>query len=215
MDEINQASTQNKLNYKPFTFDFAALYDSLTPDLVKKALKHAIQVCRRQWTKKFVDWILKLIDLSMSAGFGKFGKKWYRPATGIPTGGNISVQLANIAVYYALHMSLFSKPQMMKNIISTVRFIDDGSGIFNGTNDEFERWKIELTTNLKRFNLLIKNEDWDVGINSGDMVHILDISFGFHNGNLVTDLFRKDKDSRGYLHFSSCHPNHVFSGIVY
>ena len=47
------------------------------------------------------------------------------------------------------------------------------------------------------------------------MVHILDISFGFHNGNLVTDIFRKDTDSRGSLHFSSCHPNHVFSGIVY
>ena len=216
LDEMNQASEQNKKAYKPFTFDFAALYDSLTPDLVMKAIKYAIRVCRTQWTDKFVDWILQLINLSMSTGFGKFGNKWYKPATGIPTGGNISVQLANIAVFYALHMSLFSTPQMMKNIVSTVRFIDDGSGVFKGTRDEFVTWKSEMTKNLKKFNLTIKSEDWSVGINLGDMVHILDISFGFdENGNLITDLYRKDTDSRGYLHFTSCHPNHVFSGIVY
>ena len=47
-------------------------------------------------------------------------------------------------------------------------------------------------------------------------MHILDILFGFNeNGNLKTDLYRKETDSRGYLHYSSCHPNHVFSGIVY
>lgn len=77
----------------------------------------------------------------MSAGFGKYKNKWYKPTTGIPTGGNISVQLANISIYYALSKSLFSKESMMTNIISTIRFIDDGGGIFNGTLEEFEAWK--------------------------------------------------------------------------
>ena len=62
----------------------------------------------------------------------------------------------------------------------------------------------------------IKDEDWSTAANLGDTVHILDILFGFNeNGNLKTDLYRKETDSRGYLHYSSCHPNHVFSGIVY
>ena len=69
---------------------------------------------------------------------------------------------------------------------------------------------------MKEFDLTIKNDDWDVAPNLGDIVHILDISYGFdENGNLTTDLYRKETDSRGYLHFSSCHPNHVFSGIVF
>ena len=34
-------------------------------------------------------------------------------------------------------------------------------------------------------------------------------------GNLQTDLYMKESTSRAYLHFNSCHPNHVFSGIVY
>ena len=76
--------------------------NSLTPALVVEAMKHAIQKCRPQWNVQFRNWILKLIKLSMSAGFGKFKDKWYRPATGIPTGGNISVQLANIAIFVLL-----------------------------------------------------------------------------------------------------------------
>ena len=77
------------------------MYDSLTPDLVKNALRYAIRECRPDWEENFVNWLLQLIDLSVKAGFGKFQDKWYTPKTGIPTGGNISVQLANISVFYA------------------------------------------------------------------------------------------------------------------
>ena len=35
------------------------------------------------------------------------------------------------------------------------------------------------------------------------------------NGEVITYLYRKDTDSQSYLHFSSCHPNHTFSSIVY
>ena len=192
------------------------MYDSLTPDLVKNALRYAIHECRPDWEENFVNWLLQLIDLSVKAGFGKFQNKWYIPKTGIPTGGNISVQLANISVFYALKFSLFSNQLMMENIISVKRFIDDGTGIFKGSSEEFDIWKTLFTTKLKKFNLTIKDEDWDIAFKSGNMVHILDIQYGFdENGSLITDLYRKPTDSRGYLHFNSCHPNHVFSSIVY
>ena len=35
------------------------------------------------------------------------------------------------------------------------------------------------------------------------------------NGNLQTDLYTKETDSRTYLSFDSAHPNHIYSGIVY
>ena len=214
VDHTYEAEAKKKLI--PFTFDFASLYDSLTPDLVKKSIRYAIQKHRPEWTDSFINWLLQLIELSMSAGYGKFENKWYRPKTGITTGGNMSVQLANIAVFYAIFESLFSKQDMMSHITSVKRFIDDGTGIFTGSEEEFHTWKSVFTTNLKKFDLTIKEEDWDVALRTGDMVHILDISYGFNdNGCLVTDLYRKDTDSRGYLHYSSCHPNHVFVGIVY
>ena len=34
-------------------------------------------------------------------------------------------------------------------------------------------------------------------------------------GQLQTDLYVKPTDARSYLHFSSAHPRHTFSGIVY
>ena len=217
LNDVNENNgTDEKKDFKPFTFDFTSLYDSLTPELVREAVKHAIHECKPLWDDKFVHWLLSLIDLSMEAGFGKFDNKWYRPKTGIPTGGNISVQIANIAVFYAIKFSLYSNEDMMKDIVSTKRFIDDGTGIFSGSMEEFNSWKEEFTDKLKKFKLYIKDGDWDVAFNAGEMVHILDIYFGFdHDGALITDLYRKETDSRGYLHFNSCHPNHVFSSIVY
>ena len=58
---------ESKKTFKPFTFDFASLYDSLTPELVKNALKYAIHECRPDWEENFVNWLLQLIDLSVKA----------------------------------------------------------------------------------------------------------------------------------------------------
>ena len=187
LDRIDyENDSELKKKFKPFTFDFASLYDSLTPVLVKEAINYAIQRYKLHWEQNFIKWLLDIIDLSLSAGFGKFQDKWYRPKTGIPTGGNISVQLANIAVFYALYNCLFSDEIMMEEIVSTIRFIDDGSGIYKGTEEEFVIWKLELTTRLKRFNLTIKDEDWDIALQLGETVHILDIKFGFdENGTLM------------------------------
>ena len=78
----------------------------------------------------------------MSAGFGKFENRWYRPVTGIPTGGHISVPVANIAVFFALYMSLFSQPEMLKNIVSTIKFLDDRYGVFDGTTEDLRYGKM-------------------------------------------------------------------------
>ena len=47
-------------------------------------------------------------------------------------------------------------------------------------------------------------------------LNFLDIKYCFDgDGNLQTDLYTKETDSRSYLSFSSAHPNHTFSGNVY
>ena len=44
----------------------------------------------------------------------------------------------------------------------------------------------------------------------------MDVKFWFVQNNQVqTDLYQKLTDACHYFYFSSCHPNHVFSGIVY
>ena len=79
-----------------------------------------------------------------------------------------------------------------------------------------KNWTHVKILSLTEYGLTIKDEDWEVAMQPNDMVHILDIKFGFdEQDNLITHWYRKETDSRGYHCYSSCHPNHVFSGIVY
>ena len=89
---------------KGFSWDFSALYDNLNPTLVIKALRFAIAELRPSWSTDLVEWLIQLVELSLTSAFAKYGNNWYRALLGIPTGGSLSVTLANITVYYALVM---------------------------------------------------------------------------------------------------------------
>ena len=47
---------------------------------------------------------------------------------GVPTGGSLCVQLANITVFYVTNYAVYSKPEMMANVVEAKRYIDDGAG---------------------------------------------------------------------------------------
>ena len=216
LDEVNSSFPESrKNNFIPFTFDFQALYDSLTPDLVIEAVRYAISLYRTQWSADFVEWLIQLINISLSSGVGVFQETWYQLISGISTGGSLSVQLANITVYYVLNKCIYNNGNLNRSIIDIKRFIDDGVGIYEGNNDQFITWKRLTTELLSRYNLIIKDGDWKVA-HLNEYVNFLDIKFGFDNaGQLQTDLYRKETDSTAYLNFDSCHPNHMFSSIVY
>ena len=51
---------------------------------------------------------------------------------------------------------------------------------------------------------------------NSEYINFLDIQYCFDgDGELQTDLFIKETDSRSYLNFASAHPNYTFSGTVY
>ena len=51
---------------------------------------------------------------------------------------------------------------------------------------------------------------------NGEYISFLDIQYCFDSkGELQTDLYIKETDSRSYLNFASAHPNYTFSGTVY
>ena len=112
-----------------FSWDFSSLYDNLTPEFVKEALVFSISELRPDWSDDFVDWILRLVDLSLSSCFGRHGNLWFRNKSGIATGGSLSVSLANIAVYYALRCSIFDSDNSSINLLGLKRFVDDLTGL--------------------------------------------------------------------------------------
>ncbi|KAL5269695.1 hypothetical protein ACHWQZ_G003229 [Mnemiopsis leidyi] len=198
---------------RAFTFDYKALYDSLDPELTIKALSTAMDECRENWNPYFKQWMLKLVDLSLRAAVGMFNESWYKQKRGVPTGGSLCVQIANIAVYYIMRDLVYSDETLMKHIKSVKRYIDDGSGAFSGTKRQFGEFIKKVNDRISCHGL---NIDEHCIEDPGEYVAFLDIQFCFDgDGNLKTDLYVKETDSRSYLYYGSSHPNHTFSSIVY
>ena len=108
---------------------------------------------------------------------------------------------------------MYNNNDLMKEIVDTKRFIDDGTGLYKGTHQDFSEWIVLVNQALQPYGLLI--DEYQVQ-DTGSYVSFLDIKFTFgSDGPLQTDLFIKETDSRSYLHFTSAHPNHIYSGIVY
>ena len=74
----------------------------------------------------------------MESSFGYFQGDWYKSITGISTGSSISVQLANITVYYILRKTIYDT-ELNNQVVQDGlrRFIDDGVGLFVGSTEEF------------------------------------------------------------------------------
>ena len=194
-----------------------SLYDKLSPDLVLKALREAMVSCREHWSSGFKDWIISLVRLSINASIGEFQGKFYKQKNGLPTGGSLIVEIANIAVFYVLKHCLYSDKHAMKDIVDIKRYIDDGVGFHTMTKRSFVNWRKMVSKRVMKFGKLkIKDEDWNVPETKTGPVNFLDIKFWLDTDkSLQTDLYRKPTDARQFLHFSSCHPNHTFSGVVY
>ena len=73
----NTISKTDKQIYKSFTFDYKSLYDSLKPCYVEEALKEALHICRPDWDDGFKNWLVKLVNISITSASGKFEGEWY------------------------------------------------------------------------------------------------------------------------------------------
>ena len=216
LEEMNMKRGNNS-SLKGFSWDFSALYDNLSPLLVIQALRCAIVECRPEWSNELANWIIQLVELSLNSAFAKYGSSWYRSLIGIPTGGSLSVVLANIAVYYALRSVL--SENYAPELVDFRRSIDDIAGTWEGSEDAFNTWADKINAQLQsRFGLSIKDkpaEAWDLN-NPDTFTVFLDIKFRFaNNEGLITDINIKATDARAYLHYSSYHPRKTFPSIVY
>ena len=168
---------------------------------------------RNEWSAEKKEWILSLVKLSLKSAVGQYGNTFYRQKKGVPTGGSLCVQLANIAVFYVMRKSVYNDETLMRKVPCLKRYIDDGAGFFDGTKRQFSEF---MSVVNQRIGSLGLNIDEHCIEDPGSFVAFLDIQYTFDNeGTLQTDLFVKPTDSRAYLQYGSAHPNHVFSAIAY
>ena len=212
LENCNETETGKQV-LRAFTYDFKALYDSLKPDLVKEALRHAMNTTRSMWSSALRDWLVDLVDISLRSSIGCFEDNWYVQKNGVPTGGSLCVQLANITVFYVMNKCIYNDDSLMKPVRTIGRYIDVGAGFFYRTEEKFTKSIGKVNKSLEDYGLFIDEHQWK---EVGNYAAFLDIKFCFDTeGKLKTDLHVKETDSRNYVHFGSAHPNHIYSGIVY
>ena len=89
------------------------------------------------------------MDLSVRSSIGQFEGEWYQQLVGIPKGGSICVQIANIAVYYYMRKVVYSDDQLMKKMSTVKRYIDNGAGFFDGTKRQFSELIPNINSRLR------------------------------------------------------------------
>ena len=212
LEGLSTSAVNRDNNNWLFNMDVVALYDSLNHELVGKALMDAMDCCRPDWDCDFRKWLLDLVMLSFRSAVILFDEDWFVAINGIPTGGIPSVDAGNISVFYVLKALVYEPAVKRPELDLLIRFVDDGTGIWNGSKDDFILWFENIRTlSVSQYGL-----DFTYEINLINVfTQFLDIQYKFEMGVLATDIYSKPTDAHRYLEFTSCHPRHVFSSVIY
>ena len=125
------------------------------------------------------------------------------------------MDIGNITVFFVLDHLAYQENVRPTELVSLLRFVDDGLGFWKGSERKFECWMKSLNESSKsQFGLSFTYDFFKVD----QYAQFLDINLKFEFDTtiaLVTDVYRKPTDANRYLYFSSHHPRHVFSSVVY
>ena len=113
------------------------MYDKLDFDVVRMALNDAMDCCRPDWSVDFRTWLIDVVISGFTSAVVCFRGEWFGVVGGVPTGAGPSVDIANISVYFVFKQLIYSQEN---NILSFIRFVDDGLGFYAGTIDDFNTW---------------------------------------------------------------------------
>ena len=104
-----------------------------------------------------------------------------------------------------MYEHVYSQPDLMMDLMSQIasvkRYIDDGAGQFKETTRQFATWIKKVNDRIAPMGFEI--DEYDVK-NAGCFVSFLDNKFTFDAlGKLQTDLPIKETDARSYLQISA------------
>ena len=131
---------------------------------------------RPEWSSELRLWIKQLIELSCRSGVVKSNDKWYAAQKGIPTGGVPCVDIGNISVYFVLEHLVYQQHTRPSQLVSLLRYVDDGLGFWKGSEETFVSWMSSLNeSSTDQFGLSFTYEFFD----TDQFANFLDISQKF------------------------------------
>ena len=198
-------------HYRIVAADVKALYPNLKRDLVQIAVTDALQTSS-QVTEQGQEFISKLVMFCLDSSVIKFQDKIYQQKTGIVTGENNSVTIANIALHYIVKkvQEINTKTKIFRRFIDDIIFITDDSNdteiVKSRLSEEFGNHELELTYRE------VSTEKEDQKVEFLDVLHHAkhDIEKNF----FVTDFVKPTAVGATFLHGKSAHPSYTFKGII-
>ena len=213
-DQLNDINTSKLLeneNVNLFTLDVAKLYPSIQPELALQAIQEALaaDTSTDQNTKNAIE---QFIRLSFENSYVGYKGESFKSKIGIPTGGSLSRQIADIFLHWILFVKMTPKLSLIQAIRFWKRFIDDVVGIWRGTRRSFENFVKKLNAETRKFGI-----DFPINeIQFGKSVHCLEVQIHLVDNNKIEyQGYTKPTDAKRYLHPNSFHPRSVFNSIPF
>ena len=157
-------------NVNLFTLDVEKLYPSIQPELALQAIHDALNTDETtdNLTKTAIE---KFIKLSFDNAYVAYKDECFKCEIGIPTGGSLSRQIADIFLHWILFMKMMPKLSVIHSIRFWVRFIDDCFGIWRGTRRSFDNFVKQLNRETSKFGIKFSLDE----VQFGKSVYFLDV----------------------------------------
>ena len=205
-------TNNNNLDYKIIAVDVKALYPSIPRNLITTALKDAIDQCS-QITENGKEILIDITTLCLDNNFVQFQNKYFKQKTGIITGDNNSVSLANISLHYIIKniTEINTKTEIFKRFIDDILYITEDNGnseIINGRlEEEFGKYDLKLT-----FREMATNKH-------NSQVEFLDVlhcaNKNYTKNFIIKDFTKPTATNSTFINGKSFHPVHIFKGIIF
>ena len=211
LEAMNQSQTLKNENINLFTLDVKALYPSIQPELAIQAIREVLATDKTT-NKNLKTTIAQFIELSFDNSYVAYKDDCYRSKVGIPTGGSLSRQIADIFLHWILFCKMNPKLDTIQAIRLWERFIDDCIGLWRGTKRSFDQFVRQLNAETMKYGIEFPIKE----VQFGKSVNFLDLCVYLDTDNTIQYKgYSKPTDSKRYLNPNSFHPRAVFNAIPF
>ena len=194
-----------------FTLDVEKLYPSIQPELALLAIHDALAMDKTT-DKKTKTAIEHFIRLSFEQSYVSYRNECFKSKIGIPTGGSLSRQIADIFLHWILFIKMSPKLSLLEAIRFWKRFIDDCIGIWRGTQRSFINFVNQLNAETSKYGIRFPLNEMQFG----KSVHMLDLFVYLEENNRIHyKSYMKPTDAKRYLNPNSFHPRSVFYSVPF
>ena len=150
--------------------------------------------------------------MSFKHSYVSYQNECYKSKVGIPTGGSLSRQIADIFLHWILFIKMTPKLDTIHAIRFWQRFIDDCIGIWRGTKRSFDNFILSLNAETRKYGINFPINE----VQFGKSVNILDLCAYLETDNTIHYRgYTKPTDAKCYLNPKCFHPKQVFDSIPF